>query len=154
MGDRYDNHPEPLRTALRHSASVLHKVLATAPDGRRFLACSAPMPEIVCAELTVEGDSDGRARADDRLERDLIAVLAAGLATGVGGLILRHICPGQPDRLYGWNCLRSGLHPMAAGEIFDAYCFDPVTGDLIGPEPNVEYLAAPDLGDTATPALD
>jgi hypothetical protein len=40
-----------------------------------------------------------------------------------------------------------GLEPLTAGEVFDAYCTDIESRDLISPESNVDYCAPPDLGE-------
>ncbi|MFD9076298.1 hypothetical protein ACFVZ2_40885, partial [Streptomyces lasiicapitis] len=39
------------------------------------------------------------------------------------------------------------LHPLTSAEVFDAYCTDARSGDLIAPESGVDYCAAPDLGE-------
>jgi hypothetical protein len=61
---------------------------------------------------------------------------------------MRTTAPGTPDRIYGWRLRGEGLEPLTAGEVFDAYCTDLDSDDLISPESDVDYCAPPDLGDT------
>ncbi len=66
---------------------------------------------------------------------------------------MRTSSPGAPDRVYGWRLRGNGLQPLTAGEVFDAYCTDIDSGDLISPESNVDYCEPPDLGEDP-PAAD
>src|SRR5690606_8741872 len=66
------------------------------------------------------------------------------------GLVVRISAPGTPDRVHGWRLRGYGLVPLTAGAVFDAYCTDAESGDLLAPVPDVRYCAAPDLGDSGT----
>jgi hypothetical protein len=60
---------------------------------------------------------------------------------------MRTSAPGTADRVYGWRLRGEGLHPLSAGEVFDAYCTDIENGDIIAPESDVDYCEPPDLGE-------
>lgn len=64
---------------------------------------------------------------------------------------MRISAPGGPDRIHGWSLRGYGLEPLTAAQVFDAYCTDVESGDLISPESNVDYCAPPDLGDDRLP---
>ena len=65
---------------------------------------------------------------------------------------MRTSAPDTPDRIYGWRMRGDGLEALTAGEVFDAYCTDAESGDLISPESGVDYCTPPDLGqDGPTP---
>lgn len=57
-----------------------------------------------------------------------------------------HHRPDTTDRVYGWRLRGEGLQPLTAGEVFDAYCTDVTSGDLVSPESGVDYCVPPDLG--------
>jgi hypothetical protein len=130
------------------AAGLLVRILDTAPPGNRHLVCSVTgPPETLIAALHIA--DDGAALELDETEAlEFTTVLALGLATeSPGGLVIRASAPDTPDRVYGWRMRAYGLEPLTAGEVFDAYCTDIESGDLISPESNVDYCAPPDLGD-------
>ncbi len=57
---------------------------------------------------------------------------------------------GDRDRVYGWRLRGEDLDPLTAAEVFDAYCTDAESGDLVAPESGVDYCTPPDLGDRRT----
>lgn len=59
---------------------------------------------------------------------------------------------GPRDRVYGWRLSGWNLRPLTASEVFDAYCTDVESGDLISPEPGVDYIPPPDIGQDEPPA--
>jgi len=65
---------------------------------------------------------------------------------------MRTSAPGTTDRVYGWRLRGEGLAPLTAGEVFDAYCTDIESGDIVSPEPGVDYTEPPDLGDAGEPS--
>ncbi|SMQ14901.1 hypothetical protein SAMN06272771_1216 [Streptomyces sp. Ag82_O1-12] len=136
------------RAAFTRAAGLLVRILDTAPPGNRHLVCSVTgPPETLIAALHIA--DDGAALELDETEAlEFTTVLALGLATeSPGGLVIRVSAPDTPDRVYGWRMRAYGLEPLTAGEVFDAYCTDIESGDLISPESNVDYCAPPDLGE-------
>ncbi|MEV2217789.1 hypothetical protein AB0H86_41245 [Streptomyces sp. NPDC050997] len=140
------------RAAFVRASQLLVRVLDTAHPGNRHLVCSVTgTPETLVSVLHADEDTDGATQLDEAEALEFTTVLALGLAThSPGGLVMRTSAPGTPDRIYGWR-LREGLEPLTAGEVFDAYCTDIDSGDLISPESDVDYCVPPDLGDTGQP---
>jgi hypothetical protein len=136
------------RAAFARASDLLVRILDTAPSGDRHLVCSVTgPPETLVAALHV-ADTGGPVQLDETEALEFTAVLALGLATeSPGGLVIRASAPGGPDRVYGWRLRAYGLDPLTAGEVFDAYCTDVESGDLISPESNVDYCEPPDLGE-------
>ncbi|MFQ6148225.1 hypothetical protein ACLMNJ_35045 [Streptomyces seoulensis] len=141
------------RAAFARAAELIARVLDTAPPGDRHLVCSASTtPETLSAVLHADDESDGAVRLDEAEALEFTTVLALGIATrSPGGLVMRTIAPGVPDRIYGWRLRGDGLEPLTAGEVFDAYCTDVESGDLVAPESGVDYCAPPDLGEDGPP---
>ncbi|MEV4789592.1 hypothetical protein AB0K53_29850 [Streptomyces tuirus] len=136
------------RAAFTRAAGLLVRILDTAPPGDRHLVCSVTgPPETLIAALHIA--DDGAALELDETEAlEFTTVLAVGLATeSPGGLVIRASAPDTPDQVYGWRMRAYGLEPLTAGEVFDAYCTDIESGDLISPESYVDYCAPPDLGE-------
>jgi hypothetical protein len=140
------------RAAFTRASDLLARILDTAPAGDRHLVCSVTgPPETLVAALHTTQDGDSLA-LDETEALEFTTVLALGLATeSPGGLVVRTTAPHQPDRVYGWRLRAHGLRPLTAGEVFDAYCTDIESGDLIAPESNVDYCAPPDLGEDDNP---
>ncbi|MFF7794892.1 hypothetical protein [Streptomyces sp. NPDC007991] len=136
------------RAAFARASDLLVRILDTAPAGNRHLVCSVTgPPETLLAALHV-ADTGGAVKLDETEALEFTTVLALGLATeSPGGLVIRASSPGDPDRVYGWRLRAYGLEPLTAGEVFDAYCTDVDSGDLISPESNVDYCEPPDLGE-------
>ncbi|MEV0243304.1 hypothetical protein AB0I06_25720 [Streptomyces sp. NPDC050674] len=136
------------RAAFTRASDLLVRILDTAPPGHRHLVCSVtgpPEPLLAALHTTDDGDE---LKLDETEALEFTTVLALGLATdSPGGLVVRASAPGTPDRVYGWRMRARGLEPLTAGEVFDAYCTDVESGDLISPESNVDYCAPPDLGE-------
>jgi hypothetical protein len=137
------------RAAFTRASELLVRILDTAPPGDRHLVCSVSgPPDTLVSVLYGDQDSGGGIRLDEAEVLEFTSVLALGLATrSPGGLVLRTSAPDTADRVYGWR-LRSGdLEALTASEVFDAYCTDVESGDLISPESGVDYCEPPDLGD-------
>ncbi|QDQ10338.1 hypothetical protein [Streptomyces spectabilis] len=136
------------RSAFARASDLLMRVLDTAGPGPRHLVCSVPCDgQTLLAALHAGHDDDGNARLDEAEALEFTTVLAVGIAThSSGGLVMR--TGGKTgDRVQGWRLEGERLHPLTAAEVFDAYCTDALSGDLIAPESGVDYSAAPDLGD-------
>ncbi len=138
------------RAAFARASQLLLRILETSRSGNRHLVCSVVgPPETLLAVLHADDDTDGATRLDEAEALEFTTVLALGLTSHhPGGIVMRTSAPGTPDRIYGWRLRGDGLDPLTAGEVFDAYCTDIETGDLIGPESGVDYREPPDLGDT------
>ncbi|MET9763600.1 hypothetical protein ABZ016_31915 [Streptomyces sp. NPDC006372] len=136
------------RAAFGRASHLLVRILDTAPHGDRHLVCSVTgPPETLIAALHATDTGDAL-DLDETEALEFTTVLALGLATeSPGGLVIRASAPGAPDRVYGWRLRGYGLVPLTAGEVFDAYCTDVESGDLISPESNVDYCEPPDLGE-------
>ncbi|MFF3910476.1 hypothetical protein ACFYZJ_32025 [Streptomyces sp. NPDC001848] len=137
------------RSAFAQASRLLARILDTASPGHRHLVCSvSAAPETLVAVLHSDEDPDGTARLDETEALEFTSVLALGIAThSAGGLVMRTTAPGTPDRVYGWRLRGERLEPLTAAEVFDAYCTDVESGDLVSPESGVDYCAPPDLGD-------
>ncbi|CCK31581.1 hypothetical protein BN159_7202 [Streptomyces davaonensis JCM 4913] len=138
------------RAAFARASSLLVRILDTARPGHRHLVCSVSgTPEALVAVLHADEDAKGTTELDEAEALEFTTVLALGLATqSTGGLVMRTSTPGTTDTIYGWRLRGDGLEPLTAGEVFDAYCTDIESGDLISPESNVDYTVPPDIGET------
>ncbi|MFJ8363389.1 hypothetical protein [Streptomyces sp. NPDC093984] len=137
------------RSAFAHASRLIARILDTASPGHRHLVCSvSAAPETLVAVLHADEDPDGTAHLDETEALEFTSVLALGIAThSAGGLVMRTTAPGTPDRVYGWRLRGERLEPLTAAEVFDAYCTDIESGDLVSPESGVDYCTPPDLGD-------
>ncbi|MFF5158554.1 hypothetical protein ACFY3N_20440 [Streptomyces sp. NPDC000348] len=141
------------RAAFIRASHLLVRILDTAPPGERHLVCSVSGPPETLIAVLHADDIAGRMELDESEALEFTTVLAVGLATeNPGGLVMRTSEPGSPDRVHGWRLRAHGLEPLTAGEVFDAYCTDAESGDLISPESNVDYCEPPDLGEGPGPA--
>ncbi|MGW3729607.1 hypothetical protein [Streptomyces sp. F001] len=143
------------RAAFARATNLLVRILDTAPPGNRHLVCSvSATPETLVAVLHAD-DTEGTTRLDEAEALEFSTVLALGIATQTpGGLVMRTTTPGTADRIYGWRLRGDGLEPLSAGEVFDAYCTDIESGDLIAPESGVDYCEPPDLGPDGGPTTE
>lgn len=140
------------RAAFLRAADLLTRILDTAGPGERHLVCSvSAAPEPLVAALWADERPDGTIHLDETERLEFTKVLAVGIATQcAGGLVMRTSAPDTSDRVYGWRLRGDGLDPLTAGEVFDAYCTDIESGDLVSPESGVDYCTPPDLGDAGT----
>jgi hypothetical protein len=137
------------RAAFIRAADLLARILDTAPPGDRHLVCSVSgPPETLVSVLHADAGTDTTVELDEAEALEFTSVLALGLAThSPGGLVMRTSAPDTPDRVQGWRLRAGELEPLTASEVFDAYCTDAETGDLVSPESGVDYCAPPDLGE-------
>ncbi|MGW2524708.1 hypothetical protein ACWC09_48720 [Streptomyces sp. NPDC001617] len=137
------------RAAFSRASDLVVRILDTAGTGNRHLVCSVTTaPETLLSVLHAEDDEEGVLQLDEAEALEFTTVLALGIATqSPGGLVMRTSAPGTTDRVYGWRLRGDGLEPLTAGEVFDAYCTDIESGDLISPESDVDYCVPPDLGE-------
>ncbi|MGN9817314.1 hypothetical protein ACTMUQ_18500 [Streptomyces sp. SD11] len=137
------------RAAFVRASDLLLRILHASGAGERHLVCSVSTePEALVAVLRTDDDQHGTPHLDESEALEFTTVLALGIATrSAGGLVMRTTTPGATDRVYGWRLRGEELEPLTAGEVFDAYCTDVDSGDLVSPESGVDYCAPPDLGD-------
>ncbi len=123
------------RAAFARAADLLLRILDTADPGEHHLVCSASAaPETLVAVLQADDDVHGETRLDETEALEFTTVLAFGIATqSAGGLVMRTSSPGTTDRVYGWRLRGEGLRPLTAAEVFDAYCTDIESGDIVAP---------------------
>ncbi|WP_406370161.1 hypothetical protein OG788_09735 [Streptomyces sp. NBC_00647] len=137
------------RTSFVRAAHLLTRVVDTASPGDLHLVCSvSAAPDTLVAVLRAEERTEGATRLDEAEALEFTTVLALGIATAsAGGLVMRTTAPDTTDRVYGWRLRGDTLEPLTAAEVFDAYCTDIESGDLVSPESGVDYCVPPDLGD-------
>ncbi|MGW1290930.1 hypothetical protein ACWD4N_47150 [Streptomyces sp. NPDC002586] len=142
------------RTAFARASGLLARTLDAARPGNRHLVCSvSAAPETLVAVLHADTDPDGASELDEAEALEFTTVLALGLAArSPGGLVIRTSAPGAPDQVYGWRLRQGDLEPLTAGQVFDAYCTDPASGDLVSPDSEVDYCVPPDLGPDSAPS--
>ncbi|MEV7195811.1 hypothetical protein AB0N81_28990 [Streptomyces sp. NPDC093510] len=135
------------RAAFARASELITRALDASRPGTRHLVCSVPShPETLLAALHVDVQADGRALLDDQEALEFATVLAVGIATHRAvGMVLRSSAEGTHDRVQGWRMNGGRLHPLNAAEVFDAYCTDAISGELVAPESGVDYCAAPDI---------
>ncbi|MFE1310337.1 hypothetical protein [Streptomyces sp. NPDC058755] len=140
------------RAAFTRASDLLARILDTAPAGDRHLVCSVSgPPETLVSVLHADENTDGTTELDEAEALEFTSVLALGLATdSPGGLVMRITAADTDDRVYGWRLRGGGLEPLTASEVFDAYCTDVESGDVISPEPGVDYCTPPHLGGEGT----
>jgi len=143
------------RAAFLRASDLLVRVLDASGPGERHLVCSvSTAPEALVAVLRTDEGRRGTPHLDEAEALAFTTVLALGIATRTAaGLVMRTSTPHGADRVCGWRLRGEGLEPLTAGEVFDAYCTDAESGDLVSPEPGVDYCEPPDLGEDgpATP---
>ncbi|MFD4410984.1 hypothetical protein [Streptomyces sp. NPDC058476] len=136
------------RASFVRASRLLTRILDTAGRGDLHLVCSvSTAPEKLVAVLRADADPEGTKHLDESEALEFTTVLALGIATGsAGGLVMRTTAPDTTDRVYGWRLRGEDLEPLTAAEVFDAYCTDADSGDLVSPESGVDYCVPPDLG--------
>ncbi|MFI1210588.1 hypothetical protein ACH4UV_23625 [Streptomyces sp. NPDC020802] len=137
------------RAAFVRASDLVVRILEATGPGERHLVCSVSTePETLVAVLRTDDDQHGTPHLDEAEALEFTTVLALGIATrSAGGLVMRTSTPQATDRVFGWRLRGEGLEALTAGEVFDAYCTDVESGDLVSPESGVDYCAPPDLGD-------
>jgi hypothetical protein len=140
----------------QRACALVGRVLDRAGPGTHHLVCSAATrADTLLSALDVTCGSPGRGEVDERRIREFAAVLATALATrSAGGLVVRTVEGDAGEtrtRVYGWRLDGWNLRALTAAEVFDAYCTDVESGDPVPPEPGVDYVTPPDLGDDEPP---
>ncbi|QKW05406.1 hypothetical protein HUT18_02470 [Streptomyces sp. NA04227] len=137
------------RAAHDRAAALLTRVLTVSGPGTHHLVCSvlSDTGTLVAALHADVPPGSAPADVDPGEALEFLTVLAVGLARAApGGLVARTTNASGRDRIHGWRLRESVLLPLTAAEVFDAYCTDAETGDLVSPESGVDYAVAPDLG--------
>ncbi|MFC7263068.1 hypothetical protein [Streptomyces lutosisoli] len=137
------------RASFARASHLLSRIVDTAGRGHLHLVCSvSAAPETLVAVLQADDDPAGTKCLDASEALEFTTVLALGIATGsAGGLVMRTTAADATDRVYGWRLREDDLEPLTAAEVFDAYCTDADSGDLVSPESGVDYCVPPDLGE-------
>ncbi|MEU5537640.1 hypothetical protein [Streptomyces sp. NPDC020362] len=140
------------RAAFTRASDLVVRILDTAPPGHRHLVCSVSgPPETLVSVLHADDGTEGALELDEAEALEFTSVLALGLATNSpGGLVMRVSAPDAADRVHGWRIRGGRLEALTASEVFDAYCTDAESGDIISPESGVDYCVPPDLGEDGT----
>ncbi|MDQ0772908.1 hypothetical protein QF026_001374 [Streptomyces aurantiacus] len=139
------------RTTFAHASDLLLRILDAAGTGEHHLVCSVSAePETLTVILHAdESAGGGETRFDETEALEFTTVLALGIAIhSGGGIVMRTSAPGASARVYGWRLREGELQSLTAGEVFDAYCTDSESGDIVSPESGVDYSVPPDLGDS------
>ncbi|GAA1935600.1 hypothetical protein GCM10009716_48260 [Streptomyces sodiiphilus] len=131
--------------AFERAAAVLAGMLRRCGPGRHHVVCSVRVAGhhlTAALPATIEGGQMVCREEPDALL--MCTVLAAGLAAGApGGLVLRS-APGPGghagEQVRGWRLETGRIEPLSEGEVFAAYCTDPVTGEPVPPEAGVRHL--------------
>lgn len=129
---------------LRRAVTALSRLLAVLGTGRQHIVCSLGVPRVAAAQVEVVPFGTGMIlhHAPARTW-ELAALLAQAFSDPCGpdgGLIVRTSATSDtPQRVRGWRVHDGWLAPLTAAEVFSAYCTDPLTGDPLSPESNVDY---------------
>ncbi|MCK2144697.1 hypothetical protein M2168_005603 [Streptomyces sp. CZ24] len=139
--------------AQRRAAHLLGAALDTTAPGHHQLVCSLTTAgRTLLAALHADTSTAGEALLDHEETADFTTLLACALALPApAGLVMRSRVKGEPEEVRGWRLRAGRAQPLTAGEVFDAYCTDPVTGEPVAPEPGVEYRAGTPLDDDHGP---
>ncbi|KAA6216576.1 hypothetical protein [Streptomyces filamentosus] len=131
------------RDAFDRATRLLLRLLDGAGAGTHHLVCSIPAADDhLLAVLHTVRDDHGTDHHDPTAAAEFAAVLAAGIVLAApGGLVLRAMTPGRPDRLHGWRLADGILAPLTEAEVFAAYCTDARTGEPLPPEHGVDHRA-------------
>ncbi|MFD9908414.1 hypothetical protein [Streptomyces sp. NPDC059063] len=141
------------RAAFARASDLLMRAIGTAGSRASHLVCSVPSDgQTLLAALHVTIGTDGNPHLDETEALEFTTVLAVGIATHSNGGLVMRTSDDPGERVRGWRLEGERLHPLTAAEVFDAYCTDAHSGDLIAPESGVDYCAAPDLDDDDPPA--
>ncbi|WP_299541299.1 hypothetical protein [uncultured Streptomyces sp.] len=144
------------RAAFDRASHLLLRLLQGAGPGTHHLVCSTPARDdhllaVLHTEQAAPPTEPDAPGPPTVLSPDHATEFATVLAVGValdsrGGVVLRSMLPGAPDRVHGWRLVGGSLVPLTEAEVFAAYCTDADTGDPLAPEPGVQYRAGFDLG--------
>ncbi|MDH6544160.1 hypothetical protein [Streptomyces sp. SPB4] len=129
---------------VERSAALLMGFLNAVGDGCHHLVVAVSANGATLS-VSVPFHNDGETSdldPDDALEAMMALTLAAMVG---GGAVIRTNCADQTSEVMGWRLVEFYAKPLSASEIFNVYCTDAMTGEVIPPEWGVEYVAAPRL---------
>ncbi|MFG3133710.1 hypothetical protein ACGFZU_39190 [Streptomyces tendae] len=138
--------PDPFDTA----AQAFEALLDALGPGRHHLVCSAHTSRgsFASASATVECTDDDRDQADADYEGWLMfchLLAQTSIAFRQATIFARTHTTDLTSVLRGWRVTNGWPQPMAAADVFAAYCTDLATGDPIPPEPGTDYQAGTPL---------
>ncbi|MFJ4714862.1 hypothetical protein [Streptomyces sp. NPDC088785] len=143
-------HQDIGRIAFARASYLVTRVLDTIGAGTHHLVCSAstgrdPLQAVLHADATAPDTLE----LDETATLELTTVLALALATGSAcALVVRTARAGERDQVYGWRVKEESLRKLTAAQVFDAYCIDAYSGELLAPEPDADYCTAPEVPTT------
>ncbi|GAA0574619.1 hypothetical protein [Streptomyces mordarskii] len=126
------------------ATNLLISILSAVGDGCHTLTLMASGTAGSLVSV-VPFHNTGDTTAIDEDEAENLMILLALTFRRTGGAIVRTHHSDHTSSVIGWNLHAGTAAPLNRAEIFDAYCRD-TTGELIGPEPGVQYLDAPPIG--------
>ncbi|MEE1789425.1 hypothetical protein PUR28_01290 [Streptomyces sp. BE308] len=91
-------------------------------------------------EFEQKGDMVAACEAQALHFCDLLEIAVTGDQRG--GMVMR-TQNAAGESVCGWRFKDSDPQPLNSAEVFDAYCHNPRTGEVLPPEPGVEYKDAP-----------
>ncbi|MFF3489100.1 hypothetical protein ACFYXC_38545 [Streptomyces sp. NPDC002701] len=138
--------PDPFDTA----AQAFEALLDALEPGRHRLVCSAhtALGSYASASASVEctpGDQDQVSAGYEGWLMFCHLLAQTSIAFRDAAIFARTYTTDSTSVLRGWFVIEVRPQPMAAADVFAAYCTDLATGDPIPPEPRTDYQAVPPL---------
>ncbi|GAA3015415.1 hypothetical protein GCM10010447_51400 [Streptomyces fulvorobeus] len=121
---------------------IFDRLIQKAGTGKHRLTLTvAGINGTAIAEFTYLLTGDVMAGSLNRASRfcELLAVAVSGKHHS--GLVLR--TQDETERVCGWRFQEGDPLPLNRAEVFDAYCHNPLTGEVVAPEPGIEHADAP-----------
>ncbi|MEV3999181.1 hypothetical protein ACFYPK_32780 [Streptomyces halstedii] len=125
------------------AADLMVAVLDVVGDGRHLMTMVAGCPDgAMTASLVFENRADETEAAWESLQR-AAHVMRRAVEGGVGGIVVRTLTGRGTSRVFGWVLDEGVAESVSSAQMFNAYCTP--GGELVAPEPGVEYVEAPPL---------
>ncbi|MEU9496962.1 hypothetical protein OG337_35515 [[Kitasatospora] papulosa] len=125
------------------ATDIFERILEEAGTGTHHLVINVVIDDRHQALTSLLFEQD-----DDRLNISayealkFCRLLTAGLTGLTGGIAMRTFTA-DSETVRGWKITDGDPLPLNRAETFNAYCYNPHTGELISPEPGVQYEDAP-----------
>ncbi|MFJ8828092.1 hypothetical protein ACIREE_41025 [Streptomyces sp. NPDC102467] len=138
------------RAAFARASYLVARVIDTIGEGTHHWVCSVPTgKQTLLTVLHIDATTPDTVRLDETAAMELTTVLALAIVTAGPCALVVRTTAGKSDRVYGWRLKDENLKQLTAAQVFDAYCTDAFSGDLMAPEPGVDYCTAPEVEDSA-----
>jgi hypothetical protein len=137
---------DPPHDAVSRSFDVLAALLAVLGPGEHAITCTASLPSgIGHGRVTIQQNETGRhGRGSPWDLINFIAVLATALDERHQGAIVIRSRPANGDseggNLRAWVLDGTWPQPLTSADVRTAHLTHPVTGELLPPEPDIQYL--------------